>query len=112
VAKTPLQIPKRVRQAVYDRDEGVCQMCGRPTQNIHHIIGGGMGRRRCHHIANLITLCDFPYDPNCHDQTHRGKRSEELQQWCENWSRERYGDVIDQIKQEGVKYAGLITASN
>lgn len=91
--KTPLAIPKARRQEVYKRDEGVCQICGRPAQTIHHIISSGIGRRRCHHIANLILLCDF-----CHDRVHCGKDSEKWQRWCEQWSRERYGDVIDRIK--------------
>jgi len=97
-AKTPLQIPKKTRQEVYDRDGGCCVMCGRPTQTIHHVINGGMGRRRNHHIANLILLCGFPYDQNCHDRTHNSKDSEKLQRWCEARSRRMYGDVIDRIK--------------
>lgn len=93
MAKTPLQIPKKRRQEVYDRDEGLCQICGKPTRNIHHIEPGKMGRRRNHHIANLITLCHV-----CHDRVHCGKDSEKLQRKCEQWSRERYGDTIDRIK--------------
>lgn len=91
--KSPLQIPAKTRQKVYDRDGGCCVMCGRPTTEQHHIIGGKMGCRRVHVEENLLLLCYL-----CHDRTHRGKQSEKLQRWCEQWSRDRYGDVIDRIK--------------
>ena len=96
--KSPLQIPAKVRKQVIERDGGCCVICGRPTTDIHHIVNGGMGRRRCHHIANLMLMCDFPYENPCHKRVHEGKDSERLQRWTEARSRRMYGDVIDRIK--------------
>ena len=60
-----LQIPPSVKRAVYDRDGGLCILCGRPGDPVAHYISraqGGLG------IAeNVVTLC-----PDCHrryDQT-------------------------------------------
>jgi len=61
------------RKAVYERDNYTCQECGRrsgphagdggATLHAHHLIslrdGGG------HHLANLVTVCQY-----CHDGIH------------------------------------------
>lgn len=89
----PLQIPAKVRKKVIERDGGCCVICGRPTTILHHVVNGGMGRRRNHHIANLMCLC-----VGCHRRVHEGKDAEDLQRWTEARSRRMYGDVIDRIK--------------
>jgi 5-methylcytosine-specific restriction endonuclease McrA len=93
--KPPKNIPSSLRRAIYDRDINTCQYCGEIGTSIHHIISAGMGRRKRHQKENLILLC-----AKCHHELHSGKKSEELQEWCEDWSRRRYGNVVDLIKKE------------
>lgn len=93
--KPPKGIPVALRKAVKTRDQGVCQICGEKGTSIHHIISAGMGRRKRHQKENLILLCMW-----CHSNLHNSKRSEELQEYCEDWSRKRYGNVVDLIKKE------------
>jgi 5-methylcytosine-specific restriction endonuclease McrA len=50
-------IPKKIIKAVLERDDSICQHCGRQGVNIHHIVPAGMGGKRIHAIENLITLC-------------------------------------------------------
>ena len=54
-----LSIPPEVKQAVYERDEGSCVICGRAGNPNAHFIArsqGGLGIEE-----NIVTLC-----PNCH----------------------------------------------
>jgi 5-methylcytosine-specific restriction endonuclease McrA len=83
-------IPKDILQAVIDRDGGKCQYCGGDATDPHHIVSSGMGRRKIHRKENLMLLCQL-----CHRLTHSGKDSEARQRWCEDWSRKRYGNMID-----------------
>lgn len=73
-------IPQSVRQAVDERDRGVCRFCGKflgPRRAIHHIDYGGdtqgMGGRRNHEVSNLISLCWLPGDGDCHQRAHSDK---------------------------------------
>ena len=72
-----------------ERDEGQCQYCSRPANHIHHISLSGMGRKRTHEEYNLISLCW-----TCHKRAHT---EDNMRRWCEDWSRERYGDKIDKL---------------
>ena len=82
-------IPKKLIKAVLERDDGICQYCGRQGINIHHIVPAGMGRKRIHAIENLITLC-----LECHSGAHSSK---EMREWTYDWSRKRYGNTIDKL---------------
>lgn len=100
--KPPLSIPKSLLAKVDERDKHICQRCGAKGTEHHHIaFGGGMGRRRIHTIENLITLC-----LGCHKLAQTTK---EMREWCMQWSRERYGNIVDLIKRYGhewEKYCG------
>ena len=82
-------IPKKIIKAVLERDDSICQHCGRQGVNIHHIVPAGMGGKRIHAIENLITLC-----LECHSGAHSSK---DMREWTYDWSRARYGDVIDKL---------------
>jgi len=91
--KPPKDIPAKLRQEVNERDNHICRKCEGRGKHIHHIAYGTMGRRRVHTIENLITLCD-----KCHEwaqETQIGRV------WCMTWSHNRYGNVVDLIKQYG-----------
>lgn len=75
-----VQIPKRQRVLVDERDMGFCRMCGKfvgGRRAIHHInFGGdrqGMGGRRDHDLPNLVSLCYLPGDNDCHQRAHSEK---------------------------------------
>lgn len=60
----------RTRLLVIERDEGTCQECGGPGQEIHHVVPKRMGgrhgeaKKRSESIDNLQLLCV---------KCHRGK---------------------------------------
>ena len=90
MSKNPM--PKKVLDEVMERDEGICQLCGIPGKNIHHIVYGGTGRKRIHGEYNLITLC-----LNCHDRVHSENYVREK---TYEWSRKHYGNKIDKLLKE------------
>ena len=78
--KETLDIPQHLRDAVDERDGGFCRMCGKflgGRRAIHHIYYGGdrqgMGGRREHYLANLVSLCYLPGDMDCHQRAHSRK---------------------------------------
>ena len=108
-SKPPKNMPSKLRKGIKQRDGNTCQMCGKQGEysdmglTIHHIVSPGMGRRKVHKKENLITLCGPVFGNKCHHETHSGKESEELQRWCESWSRKKYGAEIDRIKKQTKK---------
>ena len=82
-------IPQSIILQVVERDDGICQYCGRQGANIHHIAYGGTGRVRRHIKENLITLC-----LDCHREAHSSK---DMREWTYEWSRKRYGNTIDKL---------------
>ena len=73
-------IPKKLIKAVLERDDGICQSCGRQGANIHHIAFGGTGRARRHIKENLITLMP---------RSATGKRTGTRRcEWTYQWSRQ------------------------
>lgn len=82
-------IPKKLLIEVMMRDDGICQKCFCIGSPPHHIAYGGMGRKRVHKIENLITLC-----LSCHEKAHSENKERE---WTYQWSRARYGTVIDEL---------------
>lgn len=79
-------IPEDLRLAVYVRDALTCRVCGKhlgERAGIHHVIFGGddrgMGGRRQHRLAEMVTICWLPGDPGrgvlpCHARVHAEKR--------------------------------------
>jgi len=52
-----LQIPKKVKDAVYERDNGLCIFCHHPGDPVAHFVArsqGGLGIEE-----NIITACSF-----------------------------------------------------
>lgn len=78
-------VPAAVRDAVDERDQMHCRVCGKflgERRAHHHIVYGGddrgMGGRRVHNPAEIVTICSFPGDPDwgvrpCHDRVHNDK---------------------------------------
>jgi 5-methylcytosine-specific restriction endonuclease McrA len=85
-------IPKKIIKAVLERDDSICQYCGRQGANIHHIVPAGIGGKRRHIKENLITLC-----LDCHSRAHSNK---EMREWTYTWSRQKYGDKVDKLLAE------------
>ena len=59
-------IPQKVKEEVWERDNHCCIICGKPgLPNAHYIsrAHGGLGIPR-----NIVTLC-----PHCHDEYDNGK---------------------------------------
>jgi 5-methylcytosine-specific restriction endonuclease McrA len=70
------QLSKSVRQAVIDRDGGLCRKCGAPGTEVDHIIGDSG------ELTNLQLLC-----PPCHRQktmlnVHPMSREEHPEEWA------------------------------
>ncbi len=56
-------IPKKVKEKVYERDNGCCILCGRPGNPWCHFISrqrGGLGIEE--NICTLCTECHYQYD--------------------------------------------------
>lgn len=75
-----LEIPQWCRREVDQRDCGFCRMCGKylgERRAIHHIFFGGdrqgMGGRRHHDPAEMVSLCWLPGDNDCHQKAHAHK---------------------------------------
>lgn len=75
-----LEIPASVRNAVDERDKGICKVCGTylgpERRAIHHIRYGGdyvgMGGRRKHIPEEMITVGWLPGE-DCHTLVHSNK---------------------------------------
>lgn len=54
---------KKARRAAYERDKGLCIMCGRPATDCHHVIfRSQLGKDD---PDNLVCLCR-----SCHEKAH------------------------------------------
>ncbi len=73
--KESLEIPDAVRKIIDERDKGHCRVCGKflgQGRAIHHILYGGVGRRRVHIPEEMVTVC-WMWPGNCHDRLHADK---------------------------------------
>lgn len=64
----PKTIPADVRQAVLDRDNAQCVLCGTGGENrlqLHHVVYRSQGG--AHRPENLVVVC-----MTCHESIHRG----------------------------------------
>lgn len=68
-----LQIPPKVKKAVYERDHGQCVLCGAPGDPVAHYISraqGGLGIEE-----NVLTLCWY-----CHRSYDQGPERRRLRE--------------------------------
>lgn len=72
---------QKVRQEIYERDNGLCQECGRPGTEIHHCVFRSQGGRGV--FTNGVLLCS-----DCHRKVHQLR---ELAEKWRNIMEERYG---------------------
>lgn len=80
-----LAIPAAIRDAVDERDQLHCRVCGKwlgDRRALHHVVYGGdargMGGRRVHEVTEIVTVCWLPGDPlpgvpSCHERVHSNK---------------------------------------
>jgi 5-methylcytosine-specific restriction endonuclease McrA len=90
------RLPKRLAEEVINRDENICQKCGKYGGQLHHVVFGGIGRRKIHKLENLITLCQ-----DCHRLAHSSK---DMREWTYQWTRNRYGRAVDKLLKD--KWSG------
>lgn len=68
----------RIRYVIFERDNYICQKCGRRTwrPHCHHIKAVKLGGT--HHPDNLVTLCGL-----CHDEVHESYLRKKYQQYMD-----------------------------
>ncbi len=77
--KETAAIPPALRKQVLTRDAGHCRVCGQYLRHpgIHHVRYGGddvgMGGRRKHVVAEMVTIGWAPPDVDCHSLVHSDK---------------------------------------
>lgn len=91
-------IPRKVKEAVWERDNGCCVVCGNSYNtmpNAHYISrkNGGLGIEQ-----NIVTLCTELTDNKCHRKYDFGNKNQReeiglkikryLQSKYENWNEE------------------------
>lgn len=82
------EIPMEVKEAVYERDNGRCIICGRPgIPNAHYIrrSDGGLGI-----VENVVTLC-----LTCHARFDNGDKREEYGTIIKDYLDTLYPDFSD-----------------
>lgn len=72
---------KSMREKIYNRDNGKCRQCGRPGQEIHHIMFRSRGGRGVY--TNGLTLCH-----TCHQKLHQNN---DIANYWIGWAQEKYG---------------------
>ena len=68
VSKKRKFVSKETYQKVYDRDNGVCRLCGNPNIQLHHIVYRSEDINLIDVANNCIMLCF-----NCHKKVHNNK---------------------------------------
>jgi len=76
------QFPRVVREAIVDRDNGLCQMCFAKGEEIHHIKYRSQGGRGV--FTNGLLLCHL-----CHRKAHD---EPEISEYWMNVFVDRYGE--------------------
>lgn len=87
--RSPQMNLTKANKLVRERDNNICQLCGRWAADVHHIVPAGMGCKRTNELYNMISLCR-----ECHDKLHRNR---ELREKCQDWSRKHYGSALDNL---------------
>lgn len=71
----------KVRQAIWERDQGLCQQCFRKGEHIHHVMFKSRSGRGV--FTNGIILCN-----KCHTEVHQNN---DLAEYWINVFVDRYG---------------------
>ena len=85
------KLDKMVREVIYERDGGQCMYCGKPGNNVHHIVGRRNRSTRWFE-PNLITLC-----PSCHTFSTKSFHQDPLETmaWFVAHYPDRYAKVME-----------------
>lgn len=81
--KKATAISQNVYQTVYDRDRGICVVCGRNDIECHHFIPRSCSGKGIE--ENLIMLCSYH-----HRVIHQAKNRKELEKHLEGYLRAIY----------------------
>ena len=76
------QFSKETAQAIIDRDDGLCRVCKRLGEQIHHVMPKGRGGRGT--FTNGVYVCQ-----SCHAEIHRD--NDKLDHWIKQF-RIMYGN--------------------
>ena len=70
VSKKKIKVSHETYMKVYNRDNGICQMCGsNQNLNLHHILYRSQRRDLIDEPTNCIMLCS-----QCHELVHSNKK--------------------------------------
>jgi hypothetical protein len=99
-------VPKKIRDAVMERDERHCQRCGTPIDgkphSLQHRDPRGMGGSKLlHTMANLVLLCgDALFPGYCHSEVESYRTRAIAEGWlvpmgikAEDWPVKRFGQM-------------------
>lgn len=78
-----LEIPPKVKAAVFERDDGCCVYCGRVGLPNAHFIArsqGGLGIEE-----NILTLC-----PDCHREYDQSTNRKEMREYFKEYLQSKY----------------------
>lgn len=76
---------EKLRKSIINRDEGRCVLCGRPYQEMHHIVYRGNGGKST--MENMCCLCW-----HCHRiKIHGGIHPKEYRRLLQQILSDRYG---------------------
>lgn len=81
---------KATREAINDRDRGLCILCHKQAAHIHHIEYRSSLSEDCNTKKNGASLCI-----ECHDLAHRLKQTRELLRWWKANMLDSNGDLIE-----------------
>jgi len=84
-----LQIPMKVKKAVYERDRGMCIWCGMPGDPVCHFIAKSQGGKGIE--QNILTGCAYchhAYDQTDRREAYREKAREYLKSKYPDWKEE------------------------
>lgn len=97
-------VPKKIRDAVMERDQRHCQRCGTPVDgkphSLQHRDPRGMGGSKLlHTMANLVLLCgDALFPGYCHSHVESYRNRAKAEGWlvpmgltAEKWPVKRFG---------------------
>lgn len=76
------EFKENVRKRIFERDNGICQECGRRGEEIHHVVFRSRGGRGV--FTNGLTLCN-----SCHRRIHLN--NDLANKWIGRFKR-RYGN--------------------
>ena len=85
-----LQITPSVKRKVYERDNGLCVLCGAPGDPVCHVVSraqGGMGIEE--NVVTLCSACHAAYDQSVSRKRMREIIIEHLKNHYSNWEEKK-----------------------